>query len=281
MYYYIVDTGKLNQREFERVQQNLYSSISEYHISGEIVRVTGIRTVKQLVETAFFHQAKTIVAVGNDQTLNEVVNVIGDREAVVGYIPLKNTEISEALGLPDISQACKFLAVRRIQDMDLGVANGKYFLSKLSFGFEFQTNNKFDFLGLRLMNQLAALKPFEIQFKVDGKFQGSTESLAGLIINSRGSSSNTDIGNPIDGTLDFLLLPKLSKTAILTHRKHILKGEYEKIPNTSLIHFKELEITAPTGLPIKLGNAPWGEIPNKISIKPQALKIIVGRNRKF
>src|SRR6185503_18052131 len=98
MYYYIVDTGKLNQREFERVQQQLYSSISEYHISGEIVRVTGIRTVKQLVETAFFHQAKTIVAVGLDETLNEIINVVGERETTVGFIPLRTTPLAEILG---------------------------------------------------------------------------------------------------------------------------------------------------------------------------------------
>src|ERR1043166_8434903 len=108
MYYYIVDANKLTSREFERVQSNLYSSISEYHISGEIVRVTGIRTIKQLVETAFFHQAKTIVAVGIDETLNEVINVVGDREVTIGYIPLKQTEMAGALGLADVAQACKF-----------------------------------------------------------------------------------------------------------------------------------------------------------------------------
>src|SRR5438045_2952826 len=98
MYYYIVDPQKISQREFERVQNQLYSSLSEYRVFGEVMRVTGLRTINQLVENAFAHQAKTIVAVGSDDTLHDVINAIKGREMMVGFVPISETEIGKILG---------------------------------------------------------------------------------------------------------------------------------------------------------------------------------------
>src|SRR4029077_12710878 len=120
MYYYIVDPQKITQKEFERVQNVLYSSLSEFRISGEIVRVTSLRTVQQLVENAFSHTATSIVAVGSDETLHDVINAIGKREIVIGFIPLAESEIGESLGIKDILQAVRTVAFRRIQILDLG-----------------------------------------------------------------------------------------------------------------------------------------------------------------
>src|SRR3990167_11353493 len=102
MYYYIVDPQKISQRQFERVQNVLYSSVSEYRISGEIARVTGLRTVTQLVEGALQRGVKTLVAVGSDETLHEVINAVRGREVIIGFIPLLRTELGEILGLGDI-----------------------------------------------------------------------------------------------------------------------------------------------------------------------------------
>ena len=99
MYYYIVDPQKISQNDFERVQNQLYSSTSQYRVSGEVVRATGLRTVSQLVENAFAHDAKTIVAVGSDETLHDVINAVGSRDMVIGFVPLFDSEIGTALGL--------------------------------------------------------------------------------------------------------------------------------------------------------------------------------------
>ncbi len=111
MYYYIVDPQQLSQKEFERVQNILYSSLSEFRISGEVVRTTGLRTVQQLVENAFSHEARTIVAVGSDETLNEVINAVGKREMVVGFIPIVASELAKIFGIKDIAHAVKTIAL--------------------------------------------------------------------------------------------------------------------------------------------------------------------------
>jgi diacylglycerol kinase family enzyme len=284
MYYYIVDPQKISQKEFERVQNVLYSSLSEYRISGEVVRVTGLRTVQQLVENALAHEAKTIVAVGSDETLNTVINAVNKREVVIGFIPIVESEIGNILGMKDITQAVKTIASRRIQDLDLGVINGNYFLSKISFG---QTNQN----G---WGNLFNLPTFEIKFSVNEEYHASQKVVGGIIINSRhnrGELKNIGLpatasralqaGNPTDSLLDVLLLAELSKWHAIRFRSRILAGFYENIPQASLVHVKKIEILQPAGLPLKIGEVTIAKTPAIITIAPAAVRMIVAKERNF
>lgn len=275
MYYYIVDTSKITQRQFNKVQQTLYAAISENRINGEIVRVTGLRTAKQLVETAFFHQANTIVAVGTDETLEEIINLVGERPMIIGYIPLVRTELSEILGLENVAEACRNLSLRRVAEIDLGVVNEKLFLSKLIFGISLK-RGKQDYLGISILKNFINKPAIEIKFDADGKYRGETNIIGGVVMNCTRS-----LGSPNDGLLDVVLLPNLSRMEIFRHRFHILTGEYNLIPRTSVIHVENLEITQPAQTTIYCGTQKLTNTPAQISIKPKALKLIVGRSRTF
>ncbi len=288
MYYYIVDANKLTAREFEKIQAPLYSSIAEYHISGEIVRVTGIRTIKQLVETAFFHQAKTIVAVGTDETLDEVVNVVGERQTTIGFIPLKPTPMAHVLGIPDVAQACKYLAVRRLEQIDLGVienpVNGegtKYFLSQLNIGLDLNKLSGFSLFGFKSANDITREQPFQMEFKIDLNYTAFAEIISAQIINSRGEASSKEIGNPADGQLDLLLLPKLNRNQAMINYKNLSAGLIEKLPNASVIHFNQIEILAPKDKSIEINGSEIAQIPLKIWVKAKSISLIVGKERKF
>ncbi|MBX4205077.1 MAG: hypothetical protein KW788_02700 [Candidatus Doudnabacteria bacterium] len=280
MYYYIVDTSKLTQRQFDRVQQELYSSIADYHIPGEIVRTTGIRTIKQLVETAFFHQAKTIVAVGTDETLDSIINIVGDRPMIIGYIPLVATELAKAFGIASISQACKALGLRRVEEIDLGVVNGISFLTKLTFGLDLKGKDSFDFFGLGFIKQLINKPTFQVSFNAD-HYHADSEVWGGLIINCQNHKCDKTLGKPTDGLLDVVLVPKLSRSELFSHRRNILDGCFEKVPGASIMHLAALEITNLSGLPLKIESTEVTSTPAKIEVKPKALKMIVGRERKF
>ncbi len=283
MYYYIVDPQKLSQREFERVQNLLYSSLSEYRVSGEVVRVTGLRTINQLVENAFVRGVKTLVAVGSEDTLHDLINAIGGRDIVVGFIPLFESEIGNILGIKNIEQACKTIGVRRIAELDLGVVNQNFFVSKLSFGLLQRTNNGFfSIFSYRLIRSFINLPTIDIKFSADNQYQGSLKVIGGMIINSRNNNSADEkISDPTDGILDVLLVSKLTRWATIKHRKQILEGNYEKVPGSSLIHVKKIEILNPPGLPLRIGSRIIAKTPATIEIIPKTLKIIVGKDRKF
>lgn len=264
MYYYIVDPQKISQREFERVQNKLYSSLSSYRVSGEVVRTTGLRTINQLVENAFAHEAKTIIAVGSDETLHDIINAIKDRDITCGFIPLAGSEIGEILGIGSVENAVKTLGLRRIAEMDLFKVKDYYFLSKLSFGIGPEN------AGLRALFNLSN---FEVKFSADNQYQASVSVVGGTVVNI--------FTNPTDGIADVFLLPKLNKFQTLKYRSQILKGDFNQIHGSSIVHVNKLEITAPEGLPLRVGAKVVARTPATIDVLPKALKMIVGKERKF
>lgn len=291
MHYYIVDPENLTQRQFERVQSQLYSCLTEFRISGETSRVTSLRTVQQLINTAFSHGAKTLVAVGSDETLADVINALQGREAIVGFIPLFDSEAGQVLGIRDIETGCKIIAGRRITQLDLGTVNhpprldeparveaGTLFLTKLSFGVNLPQNQ---ILSFKLIRQMFSLPTFEVKFATKD-YSASLKVIGGQIINSRGMvSKNDELASPTDGILDVLLLPKLSRWAMLKHRKNIMKGAFEQIPGSSLVHVYKLEISSPQGLPLRVNNRIVAKTPLTVEIIPRALKVIAGKDRMF
>lgn len=283
MYYYIIDPQKLPQRQFERVQNELYSSLSQYRMAGESMRVSGLRPTPQLVESAFSHNAKTIIAVGNDETLHDVINSLKGRDVVIGFVPLYKTELSQTLGLDGINNACKYIALRRIALMDVGTVNSTLFLSKLSFGLGLQEDGKVpNSWNLKIIKNLFNQRVFDVSFSADESYKATLKVLGGMIINTRGNSRTESlIANPTDGILDVLLLPQLSRFKLFKYRKHILSGAFENIPESSLVHLKKIEISNPEGLPLKVGNRVIAKSPAIIEVIPQSVKIIVGRERQF
>jgi len=279
MYYYIVDPQKLNQKTFDRVQNQLYSSLSEHRISGEVSRVTSLRTVSQLVEIAFNHEVKTLVAVGNDETLQEVINAAKGRDVTLGYIPLMDTELSRIFGLHDIDSACKTIAARRIATLDLGLVNNNWFFTKVSFGN--LDNLTSGFMGLGTFGK-AMNSTFEIKFSADGKYHGAIQAVAGAIVNARDNAcGHTQFVNPTDSVLDVLLLPSLSNYKLWQYRKEIQSGCLENIPGASTVHLKRIEITNPEGLPLIAEGKIIAKTPAIIEVLPKALKMIVGKDRSF
>ncbi|OGE73970.1 MAG: hypothetical protein A3I07_04085 [Candidatus Doudnabacteria bacterium RIFCSPLOWO2_02_FULL_42_9] len=261
MYYYIVDPEQLTQKEFERVQSILYSSLSEFRISGEVVRATGVRTIPQLVENAFAHEAKTIVAVGSEATLHEVINAVGRRDMVIGFIPLVDSEIAKILGIKDIPQAAQTIAFRRVESIDLAMVNEYLFLTQIALG-DAETLS-------------------EISFRADDRFQARQNFTLGAIINMRYNESYSKIGDPTDGVLDVLLMPSISKVTAFLKRRILKAKYYEQIALTSVLHVMKMELVLPEGLPLTLNGKIVAKTPATIELLPKALKMIVGKERKF
>jgi len=278
MYYYIVDPQQQSQRSFERVQRQLYSSLSDYRVGGEMVRITGLRPMGQLVESALAKQVKTLVAIGNDETLHELINLVRGHDIVIGYIPLRPSELATYLGLPSIDTASKSIAMRRTALIDVGAVNDYLFLSRLSFGLNRQ-DDSFNALTLlfRFLKGIFEVRNFEIKLLVDNSYQINNPLMSGTVINSR-------IGkgiNPADGKLDLALIPPMSRYKIYKYRKLIAQGLYEQIPGSSFLHIRKLEILGPEGLPLAVGNKIVAKAPATIEIIPQAVRMIVGKDRIF
>lgn len=136
MYYYIINPvagrGNINP-----IQDKLRARLKELGIAGEFSKTTGAGDATKMARNAVLKGYTTIVAVGGDDTVNEVINGIDQDNVAVGVIPTgKSNTIASHLGIKTWQQGCEVLSARRIIDYNLIAAGQKFFLSTLSLGFE-------------------------------------------------------------------------------------------------------------------------------------------------
>jgi len=290
MYYYLVDPSKFEGKNFEFYQTQLLALLGEYHVAGEVARVTKLRTVGDLVATAFSRGVSTLVVVGDDETFNQVVGVCKGKPVTLGYVPINDSsEVAQVFGIRSLEEAVATIAKRRVVNLDLAKVGENYFIAALNFGFlpeKFFTAAPNEpmpgwFSSLRAFSAIA---PQEVTLTFDGNFSATSKLLAGSIINVRDHSSvnpEVSLGDPRDQLLDAVMTGELSKFQAFRYRKLLADKSYEAVPGGSVVHAKTIEIKSPEGLPIYLSGRIIAHTPVTVTIGNQTLRVIVGKERQF
>lgn len=280
MYYYILDQHQLPIDKFEKLQTQLQGLLAEFKISGETARVTPLRSIQDLVDTASQRGAKTLVACGSDDTFNLMLAALKGRDFTLGFIPFdEDSYLSKILGVGDVFTGVKTVAARRIERIDLAKISGNYFISYLEFGVLSQNLKS---AGLWTGMKMLSADPKQLSIKIDDSYTVNIGALGGLVVNTRSTSCQSQkIANPTDGNLDLLILEKLSKSQILRYRKTIAEGCLEQAPRTTVIKCKKIEFQEPRGTNLTMLGRVVAKFPATVEIIPQRLKMIVGKNRTF
>lgn len=158
MYYYIINpaagSGAINQ-----VQEKLREFLKQLGIPGEFVKTTGPGEATKMTRLAIEKGYTTIVAVGGDDTVNEIINGVTDEKVAVGIIPMgASNGLAKHFGLTNWQQACTVLAARRITSYRLMAAGQHVFLSSLSLGFETDLDKNVDISSSKLRSRLGQFK---------------------------------------------------------------------------------------------------------------------------
>ncbi|MDD5251784.1 MAG: diacylglycerol kinase family protein [Patescibacteria group bacterium] len=256
MYYYIYD-GFLADRKHERTVAAIETRLTDLGLSSKIGRLTPFTNAKGLVRDEVRRGAKTIVAVGNDETVAQVVSAIGDADVTLGIIPVgQTTWVARALGIPEGEAACETLSKRVTQMIDLGRVNGQHFLSRVSVPFgHFTVEGEGSF---RICPQVADCE------MIVSNLRSPDVALC--------EAGGRLPGDPQDGFLDVLVLTRPSTIGRLTGR-----GPSQQ----TVIPLRRLSIHAEE--PITVSVDGW-KMTNKdflIEIVPERLKIITGKERLF
>lgn len=280
MHYYILDQHNLSMEKFEKLQTQTLGLLAEFNISGETARVTPLRSVQDLVDTASQRGANTLVACGSDDTFNLMLAALKGRDFTLGFIPFdENSNLAKILGIENVFLGVKTIAARRIEKIDLAKISGNYFISFLEFGvMSHNIKSASMWQSLKLLSSEA--KSFTI--RVDDSYNVTINGLGGLVANIRSTSCQSEkIANPTDGNLDLLILERLGKMQILKHRGAISEGCLEKVPNTTVIKCKKIQFLEPRGTNLTMLGRVVAKFPSTVEIIPQRLKMIVGKNRTF
>lgn len=136
MYYYVINPAA-GKGTINTIQEKLRDRLRELGIDGEFAKTTGPGDATKMTKQAIEKGYNTIVVVGGDGTVNEVVNGVTNAQVAVGIIPIGNSNlVAQRLGITSWQQACEVLAARRLSHYGLIAAGHKYFLSTLTLGFE-------------------------------------------------------------------------------------------------------------------------------------------------
>lgn len=249
MYFFLYDAF-LREKKYETTLARIEGRLLDLGLSGKSEKLTILKSMKEVVQTALKRGADTIVAVGDDQTLSRLMGIVADANVAVGYIPLgRKTAVAASLGIPTGMKACDVLSTRLIERLDLGKANTTYFLSFL------------------------ALSPGKDLF-IECDHSYHIEPLQGqhaLSVFNFGYGKN----DPRDGVLEVVL----EET-----RKGIRKrGWLSRRSNaTSVFPVRHMRIKSfGVAIPAYADGQTVVKTPMTIEVIPKKLRMIVGKNRNF
>ncbi|MFH1822143.1 MAG: diacylglycerol kinase family protein, partial [Patescibacteria group bacterium] len=139
MHIYIYD-NYVNNKKYDAVIAQVETRITDLGLNGKIIRLGLMKNIFTTVENEIKYGAKTITAVGNNKTFNQVINAVLNTEIKnsmeinipIGFIPIgqENNSIAEGLGIKEGEEACDALSARRIEQLDVAKANHVFFLSQ-------------------------------------------------------------------------------------------------------------------------------------------------------
>jgi len=195
MYYYIINPAA-GHGAAHTIQDKLRNELKSLGIGGEFVTTTGQGDATRLASQAIAKGYTTIVAVGGDETVNEIINGVTSDTAAIGVIPIGSTnQIASQLGISSWQQGCTVLAARRITEYALIAAGDDFFLSSLTLGFETElpdsqpapdTSLKGRVLHLRdSFNHARNYKTIKCKIKVDDGYTVSAEVFSLCVTNQK------------------------------------------------------------------------------------------------
>lgn len=259
LYAYLYDDF-LSDKAYERVLATVETRLSALGIQGRTSRLAIFRSARELVEGVVKDGAQTVVVVGNDRSLQKTMWFLPDLPVTIGYIPVcEPSGIGSLLGIPQGEAACDVLAARRIELLDIGTIENRYF-----------------FTEVRLEETRAAVQ-------ISGSYRISPRDGGTICIRNLGGvgAGGRATADPRDGMLDVVIQP----TPIERHNPRLLPWFRKAIPPEPQEETRMLleEATIVSDQPVDVlvdGNRLSGQTFH-VGVIPKKIPFITGRTKRL
>jgi len=248
MYCYIYDDLTQHQR-FAPELALIENRLTDLGIAGKIVRMALFRNVQDMVRDEIRRGTTSVIAVGNDETVHKVIDVISGTNVVLGIIPLgEGNELAALLGVPEGLAACDVLSARIVETIDAGIVNGKRFLTSIS------------------------VPNFSAELTCDGAYRIVPDEPGFLEIRNLGGDATKSerVSDPTDGRLETIL--RVSVKQGWLGRRSLCE---------SVLPLTTLAIRSETPITIKADGDEMTGTRFDIGIESGVIRVISGRGRKF
>jgi hypothetical protein len=215
--------------------------LNKLNLQGKIIYLKNVKNIKETLLEEINNGAKTIISVGNNLTINNIVNILANisENIPLSLIPIgPNNSIAESMGIFNEKEACFILSSRRIENIILAQTNDKFFIE----------NSYIKNEGSRIY--------------INNSFKISTEKTGKTFLYNIPPKkySRKELVNPKDKLIHVYLKTGLKNETHLSAENIEIKNEKEKLI---------------------LDNSIQADMPAKIKVSSKSIPFIVGKDRSF
>jgi hypothetical protein len=259
MHVYIYDSY-LSEKKYESILAKIETRTTDLGLNGKIIRLGVMNSVYNAIGDEIRKGAKTIILVGNIKILNQGINAMANyfrlnqtnRDVPLGFIPVgrKGNEVAIALGTNFDEEACDVISARRIETIDLGLANQEYFIT-----------------SARITTEKTSVE-IDTNYSIEIVEKGEISVVNMPTFSDLPKEINPKIN---DSVLELVIKTKVGINFLSTGNKKI---------DNSVFSFKKLKIFNPEKGVI-LDDSITLTTPVEIKIAHEKINFIVGKNRLF
>lgn len=275
--------GEVNKL-IPRIKELLYRRGIYYELTSTKSPGEAVELARQAAKTF-----NTVVAVGGDGTVNEVINGLMGTDAVLGVIPAgTGNDLARTLNIPfDLDKAVSVLEAGRPEAIDIGKDIDGYFCDILGIGFPSDVMHNANtstniFRGstaikASIIQTINKLQPYTVHIETDDDSFSPTV-MGVFILNNRYTGGGVQIAPDAkynDGLLDVVIMHEMGKLEILGVLPKAYSGKHVGHPSIQILRTKKIRITAPTPMRKDFDGNIYGTTPVDTEVLPRALNVLV------
>lgn len=273
----------------EKYIPQIERTLEDLKLEFKLVKTSRPKEAIELARKAVAEGFQKIVAVGGDGTVHEVVNGILGTGAILGIIPIGDgNDISRCLHIPrDIPAACRLLEKVYTRTIDVGTANGTYFVGVASTGFDSVVTEIANEMTIKVrgpvkytlaaFRALTSFRASNFYFNCDGKLSAERAMLI-AVANTRNYGGGMKVAPAAeldDGLFDICLVREISRFHFIRVFPTVFSGQHIKDPNITIFRAREIEISSEKPFHVYADGEYIMPLPARFRIVPRALEVIV------
>jgi diacylglycerol kinase (ATP) len=287
----VISNPRAGRREADH---GLDESIQELRRAGWDVTVcptTAPFDATRLAREAAEAGMDAVLIAGGDGTLNEAVQALEGTDTALGYLPYGTVNIwAREIGLPgNPLAAARAIAGGRIETIDLGRANDRYFLLMAGIGLDADVVRRaqriehhkarfgiLPYVAAGLLT-LPLYRSADVELRYDGVIR-RVQALMLVVGNTRfyaGRYQLTPNAVANDGWLDLCIVKGRGPLATVRQTFPVLLSGSVGLSDVEMLRVKSLTVQSDQPLPFQLDGELVGTTPVEFSIAPLALRVIV------
>ncbi|MGI5840406.1 MAG: diacylglycerol/lipid kinase family protein [bacterium] len=231
---------------------------------------------------------ETIVSIGGDGTVHEIVNGIAGKPVRLVIVPAgTGNDLARILAVPpQPAAALRLMRSGHPREIDLGRVDGVWFMNVSGVGFDAEVvsdvNSGCRFPGgsayiLSVLKTLFRYRPAAAEITVDGVTHFSRIYIAS-VANGQYYGGGMRIAPQAaldDGMFDVCVVRDLGKIGFLRAFPTVFKGEHTNHPAVSFYRGREVRITTAAPLTVQADGEVVGRTPVTFTLVPRSLTVLV------